>query len=220
VAVYLRRLAVGLLTWIGVVAVVALPTASAHKGPPFPIFMDKPLAGYSVSVWADPDIGLATFFVVVESPQGGKPSDAPGVSMWVEPTSGRLDRVTCETKLKPLDNQLEFEARPYFDQGDMWTVGFRLTPPGGEAREVTVEVESTPPGNGPWDFAFYIFPFVLIAGLWVFAMIRRKRYLRALAAQEEDEPESPLPESPPRQSPPREVPAYSRPVESRTNRRP
>jgi hypothetical protein len=99
--------------------------------------------------------------------------------MWNEPTSGRLDRVSYETTTKPLRNQLEFFARPHFDQRDDWTVGIQVTPPGGQTEELTTEVESTPPGYGRWDFAIYLFPFVLLGGFWVLAMIRRNR-LRAM----------------------------------------
>ncbi|MCA9124680.1 MAG: hypothetical protein H6822_09130 [Planctomycetaceae bacterium] len=156
-------------------AVADCSPVSAHEGPPFPILMDKPLAGYLVSVWADPDIGEATFFVVVESPQGGLPAEAPSVAMWFEPVSGRLDRVACETKQEALRNQLQFIAQPNFDQRDQWTVGFRLTSANGVSEELTAQVESTPPGFGPWDFAIYLFPFLLLGGMWVLAMMRRSR---------------------------------------------
>jgi hypothetical protein len=95
--------------------------------------------------------------------------------MWVEPVSGRLDRAVYVAKQQTLRNQLQFEAKPYFDQRDMWTVGFQLTTPGGESQELTTEVESTPPGYGLWDLAIYLFPFVLLGGMWVIAMGRRRR---------------------------------------------
>ena len=102
-----------------------------------------------VSVWADPDIGEALFYVVVESPEGGPPTSPPKqVSMWAEPTSGRLQRTNYDATPQTLRNQLQFEARPYFDQRDVWTVGFCLVGPHGRRDELTTEVESTPPGRG------------------------------------------------------------------------
>lgn len=148
---------------------------SAHEGPPFPILMDQPAAGHVVSVWADPDIGEAKFFVIVESPAGSPPSEPPGVVMWVEPVSGRLDRVTCQAAQQPLRNQIQFEARPYFDQRDMWNVGFRITTADGKSEELTTQIESTPPGFGRWDLAIYLFPFLLLGGMWILAMKRRSR---------------------------------------------
>lgn len=170
------RLAVGRIALIGLVALAGRSVASAHEGPPFPILMDQPLADYVVSVWADPDIGEAQFFIVVESPSGAPPREAPRVAMWVEPVSGRLDRATWRATRQPLRNQMQFETRPHFDQRDLWTVGIRLTRPGAsEFEELTTQVESTPPGYGPWDLAIYLFPFLLLGGSWVAAMVRRSR---------------------------------------------
>jgi hypothetical protein len=127
-------------------------------------------------VWADPDIGEALFYVVVESPDGGPPAMPPReVSMWAEPTSGRVARANYPAQRQSLRNQVQFEAKPYFDQRDMWNVGFRLVAPDGHVDELTTEIESTPPGYGPWDFLIYLFPFVLLAGLWAVAMFRRFR---------------------------------------------
>ena len=151
----------------------------AHEGPPFPILVDKPAAGQLVSVWADPDIGEATFFIIIETPDGRPPRQIPGVSMWTEPTSGRLERVRYEAMRQKLRNQVQFKAEPQFDQRDMWTVGFTIVTPDGESAELTTEVESTPPGYGVWDLAIYLFPFLLLGGLWVLAMIRRRRMIRA-----------------------------------------
>ena len=162
--------------WLALLLLLLAGTApaSAHEGPPFPILMDEPAGDYVVSVWADPDIGDASFYIVVESPRGGPPAEAPEeVSMWVEPVSGRLDRATYETERQDLRNQMQFAASPYFDRRDTWTVGFQLVAPDGQQGELTTEIESTPPGFGAWDLAIYLFPFLLLGGLWAMAMFRR-----------------------------------------------
>jgi hypothetical protein len=140
--------------------------------------MDKPCGALRVSLWADPDIGDAQFFVVLETAEGRVPSESPQVALWTQPTSGRLDRQIYPAKRQPLRNRMQFEAKPYFDQRDMWNIGVSLTESDGQRRELTTEVESTPPGLGPWDLAIYLFPFVLMAGLWSVAMFRRRRSLR------------------------------------------
>jgi len=157
-----------------------LSTAWAHEGPPFAILMDQPAAGYVVSVWADPDIGEAQFFIIVEMPDGKQPQEPPSVTMWVQPVSGRLEPVTWRAEHKPLRNQMQFEANPHFDRGDQWKIGIRLTQSDGTSGELTTEVESTPPGYGRWDFAIYLFPFLLLGGFWVIVMVRRNRMTRAL----------------------------------------
>ena len=152
--------------------------SSAHEGPPFALFMDKPCGVFRVSLWADPDIGDAQFYVVVESPDGSMPAEEPRVAIWTQPTSGRLDRRIYPANRQTLRNRMQFEAKPYFDQQDFWKIGVRLTGADGEQRELLSEVESTPPGLGPWDLAIYSFPFLLIGALWITAMIRRRQSVR------------------------------------------
>jgi len=151
--------------------------ASAHEGPPFPILMDKPAGPYVVSVWADPDIGEAQFYVVVETPDGGPPARAPKVSMWTQPAGGRLGRVDYPMQRRALRNQVQFEAEPYFDRQDFWTVGFEVVDANRRRAELTAQVESTPPGYGLWDLAIYLFPFVLLGAMWAVAMARRRRMM-------------------------------------------
>lgn len=170
-----RHLAARQTLMIAVVALASASRIAAHEGPPFPILMDEPAGEHVVSVWADPDIGEATFYIIVEGPGGGPPDRAPHASMWVEPVSGRLDRVTYEAERQAQRNKLQFVAQPHFDRRDMWNVGFQLTGPGSRPVELTTQVESTPPGFGPWDLAIYLFPFVLLGGFWAFAMLRRHR---------------------------------------------
>lgn len=147
----------------------------AHEGPPFPILVDEPLADYVVSVWADPDIGEARFFIIVETAEGDPPEGPPSVTMWTEPESGRLARETWKGTRQSLKNKIQFQATPYFDQRDFWSVGFQISPPGDQPHELTARIESTPPGLGPWDFAIYLFPFLLFGGMWAVAILRRRK---------------------------------------------
>ena len=178
------RAALRVVALVFVAYLTMLSTAAAHQGPPFPIIMDEPLGDYIVQVWTDPDIGEARFYVILETPEGDPPSTAPTVSMWAEPINKRLDRVDYEAHPQDLRNRMQFESKPYFDIQDMWNVGFVITPPGGSPLELTTEVESTPPGLGPWDLAIYLFPFLLFGGLWLLGIVRRRR----MAAQMRREP--------------------------------
>jgi len=172
-----RSVCRALLLW-GIWMCGAVASVAAHEGPPFPILMDQPAADYRVSVWADPDIGEAYFYVIVETPNGDRPDRVPAVSMWTEPVSGRLERVEYDMEQQELRSHLQFEAKPYFDQRDMWNVGFRLESSDGDRGELVAEVESTPPGFGAWDLAVYLFPFVFLGGMWVLAILRRSRSAR------------------------------------------
>jgi hypothetical protein len=151
------------------------PRAMAHEGPPFPIIVDRELPGFQISVWADPDIGEARFYIVLERPGGNDAPDIqPRVSLWVAPVNGRLDRVAYPATEQPQRHRLQYFAAPYFDQRDWWNVGVTLAVPGQPVAEVVAKVESTPPGLGAWDLAIYVFPFVMFGGLWVIASVRKR----------------------------------------------
>ena len=163
---------------MAIAVLVETKAAFGHEGPPFPILMEKPLAGYKVSVYADPDIGEARFFIIIDSADGGVPEDIPA-GLDVDRTQERPAQAShlC-SKRQDLSNRVQFKAEPYFDRRDFWTVGFQVTPPGGKTGELTTEIESTPPGYGTWDFVIYLFPFVFLGGVWAFAMIRRRETSR------------------------------------------
>src|SRR5262245_37964467 len=61
--------------------------ASAHEGPPFPLVVDQKVDRYVLSIWTDPDVGTALFFVILNSPE--PPADLR-VQIGVQPVSGRL----------------------------------------------------------------------------------------------------------------------------------
>lgn len=149
--------------------------AAGHEGPPFPIVMDERAGPYVVSVWADPDIGDATFYVMVETESGGAPAVAPTVSLWVEPTSGRLGRTHYTAGREAARGRMQFKATPAFDRRDQWRVGIALTGAEGRTLELVAQVESTPPGYGAWDLAVYGAPFALVGALWIVALARRRR---------------------------------------------
>src|SRR5690606_31855498 len=54
--------------WLLVAGLLLPAPVRAHEGPPFPIIVDERVGPYVVSVWTDPDIGIGTFFVVLEPP--------------------------------------------------------------------------------------------------------------------------------------------------------
>jgi hypothetical protein len=148
-------------------------TISAHEGPPFPILVDQPVAGYLVSVWADPDLGTGTFYIMTDPADDRETVPEPDVELWVQPTSKRLSKVSYNAEREAIRNRIQFAAYPEFDALEMWTIGVRITPPGQTTVELTTEVEVTPPGLGAWDLLIYLFPFLLIGGMWALALKRR-----------------------------------------------
>jgi len=141
--------------------------ASAHEGPPFPLFEDQKVDPYVVSVWTDPDVGTALFFVIVKEP----PADLQ-VQIGVQPSSGRLAEVFYTGERENLQGQTQYRAQVHFDAQEIWRVRIRLQSAQGSA-ETVATVEATPPGYGRWDLLLYFLPFLAVGVLWAIAMVRK-----------------------------------------------
>jgi hypothetical protein len=161
--------------FLSFVAIVFLAKgARAHEGPPFPLFVDQKVDPYVVSVWTDPDVGTALFFVIVNVP---KPADLPAdlrVQIGVQPASGRLSEVFYPTAREDLQGQTQYRAEVYLDAQELWRVRVRLESAAGTA-ETVATVEATPPGYGRWDLLIYLVPFLAIGLLWTIAFVRRMK---------------------------------------------
>lgn len=145
-------------------------TINGHEGPPFPLFVDQKLDPYVVSVWTDPDVGEALFFVIVSSSQT-LPADLR-VQVGVQPVSGRLPEAVYTGERESVQGQVQYRALVHFDQEELWRVRVRLESAGGSA-ETMATVEATPPGYGRWDLLVYLLPFLGVGLLWAIAMVRK-----------------------------------------------
>ena len=138
--------------------------AAAHEGPPYPILVDKSLGPASASVWGDPDVGVGTFFIILEPAPGTTLPEEIKVEIAVRPVGGRLPEAVhaaegCDVAVVVVGP---------------WHVRVMLHSPRGGG-EISADVEVTPPGLGRWDLLIYLFPFLLIGALWLRAVTRRGR---------------------------------------------
>ena len=157
-----------------VIFVLFATTVSAHEGPPFPLFVDQKVDRYIVSVWTDPDVGTAQFFVIVSMQDATElPSDLR-VQLGVQPVSGRLAESFYAAQRENLQHQIQYRADVQFDAEELWRVRVRLESAQGNA-ETLATVEATPPGYGRWDLLVYLLPFLAIGVLWTIALIRKIR---------------------------------------------
>ena len=148
-------------------------TATAHEGPPFPLFVDQKVDGYVVSVWTDPDVGTAQFFVIVSAQDSAElPADLR-VQIGVQPVSGRLTETFYAAHRENLQ-QVQYKAEVQFDAEELWRVRIRLESAQGNA-ETLATVEATPPGYGRWDLLLYLLPFLAVGLLWAIAFVRKIR---------------------------------------------
>ena len=143
----------------------------AHEGPPYPLFVDKKVDPYTISVWTDPDVGTGLFFVILSG------IDAPPdlqIKIGVQPVTGRLPEAFYNAEREQVQGQVQYRAEVQFDAEELWQVRVRLESAHGNA-ETVANVEVTPPGYGRWDLLVYLMPFLAIGLLWAIAMIRRTR---------------------------------------------
>ena len=152
----------------------ALQPAAAHEGPPYPIIVDQPTGPYLLSVWADPDVGTGTFFVILDPrPRETLPTDTR-VEVGVQPVTGRLTEARHPARREPVRSREQYRAEVPFDAEERWRVRVLLQS-AGKTHEATTEVDVTPPGLGRFDLVLYLFPFVAVGLLWLRAALRIRR---------------------------------------------
>ncbi len=159
---------------IALVFLVAAPRcAHAHNGPPFPIMENRQVGSVSISIWANPDVGTGSFFILV-SPLPGKtiPSDLM-VKVGVQPVSGRLPEALYDAWHQDQRDQIEFKVVVPFDREETWRIHLILSSPAGTT-EASTDVPVTPAGFGRWDLLLYALPFLGV-GLLVAKAISVKR---------------------------------------------
>ena len=144
-------------------------TAIAHEGPPFPLFEDQKVDRYVISLWTDPDVGDALFFVIVNTDQ--LPPDLH-IQIGVQPESGRLPEAFYTAERQNVSGQVQYRTLVHFDAQEIWRVRVRLLSAQGNA-ETVASVEATPPGYGRWDLLVYFLPFLAVGVLWAMAVIRK-----------------------------------------------
>jgi len=160
------------------IVLVFARTTRAHEGPPFPLVMDQKVDRYTVSVWTDPDVGTALFFVIVNAQD--LPADLH-VKIGVQPVSGRLAEVFYQAERENLQDRVQYKAQVQFDAQEFWRVRVQLQN-GQSVAETIATVEATPPGYGRWDLLIYLSPFLAVGFLWTIAIIRKVKLRRHLNA--------------------------------------
>jgi hypothetical protein len=168
-----------------VLAGLILPVAPAraHEGPPYPVLVDRRVGPYEISVWADPDVGTGTFFVVFDLDALRSASD-PTVALAARPAGGPA---AAGKAIAHRQRDLAYRAELPFDREGPWVI--RLEIDGARGRAGTeFQVTVTQPGYGRWDLLVYLAPFLLLAGLWATVALRRRR-------MQPDSPHGPEPAS-------------------------
>ena len=175
----MNRFAVAFLLLCGLIA--ARP-ARAHYGPPFPILVDQKVGPYIVSVWADPNIGTGSYFVVLDAPKGHRLPARTTVRIGIQPVTKRLPEVFYDATPQTADGGERFYTQVQFDRGEMWRTHVIIGGSEGGG-ELNTEVEATPAGIlGPLGSLVYTFPFLAVGFLWLKATLRKRAPRQQTAA--------------------------------------
>jgi hypothetical protein len=151
---------------------LAATPALAHQGPPYPIIVDRAVGPYTFTVWADPDVGTATFYMTVE----GAAPDV--IELWVQPDDRHLPEVRTLAKPQSARDPGRYIVEAEFDTQEWWRTRFVLRGAPGVG-EVAERVQVTPPGLGPFDLLLYLSPFIAVGFLWMRAVLHRRGARRA-----------------------------------------
>jgi hypothetical protein len=176
----LRRLRVG--SYLVFLLALALPrTAHAHLGPPFPVIVDQPIPGYTVTVLTNPDVGQGIAYVVLERDKSSSRPAISSVDVWIQPLTNRLPKAVFHATLESSRGSLRYFAQPQFDAVERWNLGVDIRLTDGSTHPFVAQVDATPPGIGPWGLALFLAPIVLFGALFVLTI--RKRRLAAKRAR-------------------------------------
>lgn len=151
----------------------------AHEGPPFPIVSNLAAGPYVVSVWTDPDTTddgtPGGQFWVIANPieRGVALPDQTRATVSIAPLDREGDAQSGRTE--PVDGQVgrQFVAL-LMDHEGRFKVDVAIDGPLGSA-SVGAEVEATYDARPAFGLLFlYMAPFVVIGGLWVKMLLRRR----------------------------------------------
>jgi hypothetical protein len=167
------------LWWRFLLIVIAIGASSssldAHSGPPFPIFTDRVVGAYKVSVWTDPDAtddqtAAGRFWVTLEPA-------ADRVVVAIKP----LDRVGAErsARAEPVngDKQRQFVAL-LMDHEGPFGVHVAIDGVPGKAEVDTMTDATYDLRPRPILTVLFVFPFLLVGFVWGKLLIKRRMHAR------------------------------------------
>jgi hypothetical protein len=169
--------------WLTVLALVATynPAMIAHNGPPFPIIVDQRIGPCVISLWTHPDIGIGTFWAMVDPLPGGRIPEDLHIRIGIQPVNGRLHEVIYATQREALRGQVQYKVEAPFDRQEFVRARVLVESSQGTGQAAST-VEVTPVGLGRWDLLLFGLPFLGVGFLWFRAMTvsrnRRKKQLQ------------------------------------------
>lgn len=162
---------------MALLAICGSGPAWAHIGPPYPIMQNRKIGSLTVEVWSNPDVGIGSFFVVIDPPKGGSVPADMKVQVIVQPVSGRLSEKSYDAWRDKLRSRVEFKADVPFDKEETWRIRVVLAS-SQVSGETDTNVEVTPALLGRWDLLLFLLPFLGVGLLWFKAVTTRRKNRR------------------------------------------
>ena len=136
------------LRWLAALLLIGLSGAPAwaHIGPPYPIMQNRKIGPFNVEVWSNPDVGVGSFFVVIDPPPGQSIPPDLKVQVAVQPVTHRLPEKTYDAWREKLKSRIEFKTIAPFDKEEMWHVRVILA-----SEPVVQVVAAADPGRGCYE---------------------------------------------------------------------
>jgi len=157
------------MTRIRTALVALVVTASAaqtqmHGGPQFSIGNGR-LGPYSASVWTDGALGMGTFNVMLDMPDGAAFAKPSAVRLGLSPMTGGAETI-YEAGFSPTRNGARYHAMVSLPNPERYRVRVIVASAGVDAEFVTAVDARVPGMFGPLSPLLYSLPFVLTALLW------------------------------------------------------
>ncbi len=146
----------------------------AHSGAPYPIFLESKAGPYTLTVLADPDVGVGTFYITGTSNVGVPLSHDLEVTVEVWPEDGHTSPSVYMARYEVTRDGGRYVAYVPFDAEGKWAVRIHVQGEEGEGT-LTTTVRVTPPGVSWLGSLLCFVPFLGLGGLWIFAALRKTR---------------------------------------------
>ncbi len=162
--------------WFLILLLVLLPqTALAHTGPPYVVVPDQRVGPYTLTVWADPDVGRGSFIIEAMADDAPLP-EATQVRLRAQPAAGGAEVRADAARQTTNDGRVFVAELPFASEGQ-WQAMLTIDGPQGRI-EQPFSLEVTPALESWLTSLLCLVPFAALAGLWIVGLRRQRAATR------------------------------------------
>lgn len=147
--------------------------AWAHTGPPFVVVSEQAAGPYTATVWADPDVGGASFIVEASRAGAALPA-AARVTVSARPLGGSGGAASAPAQRQETNDGRVFLASLPLDSEGAWEARVAIEGPDGRG-EVGFQIQVTPAVEGWVTTTLCMLPFVALGLAWLVGLWLQRR---------------------------------------------